>query len=168
MIARDSSPSDLVYIDANVFLNYILYDPQSIPLALVAGQFLEQVRDRQVNACTSLLTWDELTWVVRRELTLEDARKQGLEFLDFPWLQFLNVTKDVVKKAQEIVCLLNSLVICQFSYQIYNVRTAQYLNWLNSITGLELSTDKFLMAGERIFNLKRLAVKGFFLYFVDP
>ena len=103
MIAQDSSTSGLVYIDANVFLNYILYDPQSIPQALVARQFLEQVKDRQVNACTSLLTWDEIVWVVRRELTLEDARQQGLEFLDFPWLQFLNVTKDVVKKAQELI-----------------------------------------------------------------
>ena len=103
MIAQDSRTSGLEYIDANVFLNYILYDPQSIPQALVARQFLEQVKDRQVNACTSLLTWDEIVWVVRRELTLEDARQQGLEFLDFPWLQFLNVTKDVVKKAQELI-----------------------------------------------------------------
>ncbi|HME54385.1 MAG TPA: type II toxin-antitoxin system VapC family toxin [Candidatus Lokiarchaeia archaeon] len=103
MIAQDSSTSGLVYIDTYVFLNYILYDPQLIPQALVARQFLEQVKDRQVNACTSLLTWDELVWVVRKELTLEDARQQGLEFLDFPWLQFLNVTKDIVKKAQDLI-----------------------------------------------------------------
>ncbi len=103
MITQDSSPSGLVYIDTNVFLNYILYDPQLIPQALIARRFLERVKDRHVTACTSLLTWDELTWVVRRELTLEDARQQGLEFLDFPWLQFLNVTKDVVKKAQDLI-----------------------------------------------------------------
>ncbi|MEX2683137.1 MAG: type II toxin-antitoxin system VapC family toxin [Candidatus Sigynarchaeota archaeon] len=103
MIAQDSSTSSLAYIDANVFLNYILYDPRSIPQALVAKQLLEQVTNRRINACTSLLTWDEIVWVVRRELTLEDARKQGLEFLDFPRLQLLNVTRDVVKKAQDMI-----------------------------------------------------------------
>jgi aldehyde:ferredoxin oxidoreductase len=62
----------------------------------------------------------------------------------------------IVKKVQEMVCLINSLVICQFSYQIYGVRTAQYLSWMNSITGLNLKTEEFVQAGERIFNLKRL------------
>jgi predicted nucleic acid-binding protein len=103
MKAQDSSPSVLVYIDTNVFLNYILYDPQSVPQALVARQFLEKVKDRQINACTSLLTWDEVVWVVRRELTIEDARKQGTEFLDFPGLAFLTVTKDIIKKAQGLI-----------------------------------------------------------------
>jgi predicted nucleic acid-binding protein len=103
MKVQDSSPSGLVYIDANVFLNYILYDPRSVPQALVARQFLEKVKDRRINACTSLLTWDEVVWVVRRELTVEDARKQGMEFLDFPWLAFLTVTMDVIKKAQGLI-----------------------------------------------------------------
>ncbi len=62
----------------------------------------------------------------------------------------------IVKKGQEMICLVNSLVICQFSYQIYGVRTAQYLGWLNSITGLDLNLAEFQRAGERIFNLKRL------------
>jgi predicted nucleic acid-binding protein len=103
MKAQDSSPSGHVYIDTNVFLNYILYDPQLVPQALVAKQFLTKVKDRRINAYTSLLTWDEVVWVVRRELTIEDARKQGMEFLDFPGLAFLTVTKDIIKKAQGLI-----------------------------------------------------------------
>ena len=103
MNVLDSSSSGLVYIDTNVFLNYILYDPLSVLQALVAKQFQEKVRDRLINACTSLLTWDEVVWVVREELTLEDARKQGMEFLDFPGLAFLTATEDIIKKAQGLI-----------------------------------------------------------------
>lgn len=103
MNARNPGKSALVYVDANVFLNYILYDPKLVPQAVVAKQFLEQVLDRRVKACTSLLTWDEVVWVVRRELSIEDARMQGMEFLDFPNLTFLTVTRDTVKRAQGII-----------------------------------------------------------------
>jgi aldehyde:ferredoxin oxidoreductase len=85
----------------------------------------------------------------------------GLDLADYGYSQRVNPLgfdgkAAIVKKVQEMICLINSLVICHFSYTIYGVRTAQYLSWLNSITGLNLDTEAFARAGERIFNLKRL------------
>ncbi len=62
----------------------------------------------------------------------------------------------LIKKIQDVVCLVNSLVTCQYSYQVYGVSLATHLRWLNAVTGWGMSRDEFLQTGERIFNLKRL------------
>jgi aldehyde:ferredoxin oxidoreductase len=62
----------------------------------------------------------------------------------------------LIKKIQDVVCLINSLVICQYAYQYYGVSLATHLRWLNAITGWGLRMDEFIRTGERIFNLKRL------------
>jgi len=62
----------------------------------------------------------------------------------------------LVKKIQDVVCLINSLIICQYAYQVYGVNLSTHLRWLNAITGWGMEMDEFMQAGERIFNLKRL------------
>jgi aldehyde:ferredoxin oxidoreductase len=96
--------------------------------------------------------------------TVENRRPEagyGIDLAEYGYFERVNPLgfegkTSIVKKIQDMICLINSLVMCQFSYQMYGVRTAQYLSWLNSITGFDLKTDEFLQAGERIFNLKRL------------
>lgn len=62
----------------------------------------------------------------------------------------------LIKKMQDVVCLINSLVVCQTSYQKYGVSLATDLKWFNAITGLDMTNEEFMQAGERIFNQKRL------------
>jgi aldehyde:ferredoxin oxidoreductase len=62
----------------------------------------------------------------------------------------------LIKKIQDVICLINSLVVCQTSYQKWGVSLATDLKWLNAITGWDMTTEEFLQAGERIFNQKRL------------
>ena len=62
----------------------------------------------------------------------------------------------LIKKIQDVICLINSLVVCQTSYQKYGVSLATDLKWLNAITGWDMTHEEFLQAGERIFNQKRL------------
>ncbi|MBN1850135.1 MAG: aldehyde ferredoxin oxidoreductase family protein [Deltaproteobacteria bacterium] len=63
----------------------------------------------------------------------------------------------VVAKGQNLGALLDSLTICIFLWQTAGVRQpAIYLDLLNSATGLDMHVDEFLLAGERIFNLKRM------------
>jgi aldehyde:ferredoxin oxidoreductase len=62
----------------------------------------------------------------------------------------------VIKKIQDVICLINSLVVCQTSYQKWGVSLATDLQWLNAITGWGMTHGEFMQAGERIFNLKRL------------
>ncbi len=62
----------------------------------------------------------------------------------------------LIKQIQDVISLINSLVICQYSYQVYGVSLATNLRWLNAVTGWGMEMDEFRRAGERIFNLKRL------------
>jgi aldehyde:ferredoxin oxidoreductase len=63
----------------------------------------------------------------------------------------------VVAKGQNLGTLLDSLTICFFLWQTAGVRQpAIYLDLLNNTTGLDMNVDEFLLAGERIFNLKRM------------
>ncbi len=63
---------------------------------------------------------------------------------------------DAIKKIQDVICLVNSLILCQYAYQVYGVSLSTHLRWLNAITGWDMSMDEFMGTGERIFNLKRL------------
>jgi len=65
----------------------------------------------------------------------------------------------LIKKIQDVVCLVNSMVICQYAYQVYGVNLATHLRWLNAATGWRIHMDEFIRTGERIFNLKRLINK---------
>ncbi|MDA8125968.1 MAG: aldehyde ferredoxin oxidoreductase family protein [Deltaproteobacteria bacterium] len=62
----------------------------------------------------------------------------------------------LIMKIQDAICLISALVVCQTSYQKFGVSLTTDLQWLNAITGWEMSHAEFLLAGERMFNLKRL------------
>lgn len=88
------------YVDANTFLNPILYDTNVVPEAAAAAKFLMEVKVGHFEALTSFLTWDEVTWIVRKNVDVATARKKGQEFLTFPGLKFLPVTASIINKAQ--------------------------------------------------------------------
>jgi uncharacterized protein len=89
-----------LYIDANIFLNAILYSPDSNPEAARAVEFLEKVIHNEVEAHTSWLTWDEVIYIIRRNLGSSVSRKKGQEFLAYPNLIFENVTYEIIRDAQ--------------------------------------------------------------------
>ncbi|MFC1869775.1 aldehyde ferredoxin oxidoreductase C-terminal domain-containing protein, partial [Chloroflexota bacterium] len=87
--------------------------------------------------------------------------KHGIDLAEFGYPQGVSRLgfedkAGIVKKMQDLVCVINSLVICQKSFQSNGVRIATHVSWLNAITGWDMDIDEFLQAGERIFNLKRL------------
>ena len=62
--------------------------------------------------------------------------------------------EELVARSQDLMGLLDSLKVCKFS-QYGGARAADFLEWLNQVTGWGLGMDEFLTTGERIFNLKR-------------
>lgn len=58
-------------------------------------------------------------------------------------------------KCQDLMCLLDSLKMCKFSLA-GGVKVTHMIEWLNYVTGWDVSLQEFLKTGERIFNLKRL------------
>ncbi len=69
-----------VYVDVNVFLNSILYDPEEIPEAQKARDFLVEMSKGNILCFTSVLSWDELVWVIRKSISIDFARQKGEEF----------------------------------------------------------------------------------------
>ena len=93
----------MVYLDANVFLYPMLYDPATEPKAKRARDLLTDVVSGKIRASTSTLTWDEVVWVIWRLVGRPEAVRAGTLLLRFPNLRFVEVTGPVITKAQEVM-----------------------------------------------------------------
>jgi len=62
---------------------------------------------------------------------------------------------ELVAKTQDLMSLLDSIKLCKFI--LYGgAKVTHMLEWFNAVTGLGIDQTEFLMAGERIYNLKRM------------
>ena len=93
----------LLYIDSNVFIYPAIYDPDAIPEAARAKAKLHEIASGSIEAYTSTLTWDEVTWVIRRLFGPEKATAQGASFLKLPNLRLLKVDLEIVSQAQTLL-----------------------------------------------------------------
>jgi predicted nucleic acid-binding protein len=89
----------MIYIDANVFIYALAYNPNH-PSAAKSKSFLTDLRFNRVQACTTILTWDEVFWHLKKNRNESEAIKAGRMLLTFPNLIFIDMTKDVVDNAQ--------------------------------------------------------------------
>jgi len=62
---------------------------------------------------------------------------------------------EMVAKAQNWMALFDALKLCKFTI-IGGVQPSHMVEWLNCITGWNMSAEELLLTGERIFNLKRM------------
>ncbi len=92
-----------IYIDSNMFLNPILYKREENKEAKTSYNFLKRVINGEIKGYTSVLTWDELTYVVQKNISKSDALNKGQQLLLHPNLNFINTTMEIVKKSQEII-----------------------------------------------------------------
>ena len=93
----------MVYIDSNVFVYAVTYDPATNPKARRAIRVLKEVEGGQKRGETSLLTWDEVTWVVWKLKGYETGTKAGAALLKLRNLILLPVNSSVMVKAQQLV-----------------------------------------------------------------
>jgi len=93
----------LLYIDSNVFVYPVIYDPEVIGEAKKSKDFLLKIALGKVEAYTATVTWDEVAWVVRKVFGFEFSADESKKFLSFPNLRLLGVKKSTVFRAQELV-----------------------------------------------------------------
>jgi predicted nucleic acid-binding protein len=93
----------MVYLDSNVFLYTLLHDGSSNPKAQRAADILRGVEDGKARGFSSLLTWDEVVWVVWRLSGYEYALKAGASILRIPNMTFVGVDERVILRAQDLV-----------------------------------------------------------------
>jgi len=88
------------YIDSNVFLNPILYSDKK---AEAYKKTLNNIINNDFYAVTSVLTWDEVVFILGKKIGKDLAVKEGKKFLTFPNLFFVSVNVDIILKAQKIL-----------------------------------------------------------------
>lgn len=93
----------LLYVDSNVFIYPIIYDEEAVVEAKKSRDFLVKMALGKIEAYTSPLTWDEVTWVIRKLFGIQVSTDACRKFLGFPNLRVLGVRRSTVFKAQELV-----------------------------------------------------------------
>ena len=88
------------YLDSNLFLNPILYSDAK---AERCKRIIKEILQNEGEIVTSVLTWDEVTYVVEKKLGKIIAIKEGKNFLSFPKLKIFDVNKNILIRAQKIV-----------------------------------------------------------------
>jgi hypothetical protein len=92
-----------LYIDSNIFIYPAIYDSNAIQEAAKSKAKLLEIASGSIEGYTSTLTWDEVTWVVRRLFGVKQASAQGASFLKFPNLTLLRADSEVLSQAQSII-----------------------------------------------------------------
>ncbi len=88
-----------VYLDSNVFIYVILYSGE---IAEKSKEYLRKASDGEFNAYTSVLTWDEVVYVVGKVAGFEESLKVGKILLKMPFLEFLDVNYAICEDAQKL------------------------------------------------------------------
>jgi predicted nucleic acid-binding protein len=93
----------VAYLDSNVFVYSVTHDPAKSAKARDAIRILREVEEGETKGVTSLLTWDELAWVVWKLEGREAAARAAAAFLRLQNLSLLALTFATVLRAQELV-----------------------------------------------------------------
>jgi predicted nucleic acid-binding protein len=94
---------ELAYIDSNVFLYPVLYSKDADLRVEKAVEILKSIANGGLIAYTSVLTWDEVVWVVRKTMGSSEAQSQGQKLLGFPNLQFIKLDENILSQAQSLI-----------------------------------------------------------------
>ncbi len=75
---------------------------QNIPEVEFGRKVISSIERKDIQAYTSTLTWDEISYVVEKLLGRSDAIEIGRKFMNYPGLRFIPVDKDIMRRSQMI------------------------------------------------------------------
>ena len=90
----------MIYLDANIFIYSLINDDK---LGDKSRKILTKIPKRETNGFTSILTWDEVVYVLRKIIGIDKSIDEGNKLLNFPNLIFLDSNKKTIEKAQKIM-----------------------------------------------------------------
>lgn len=76
---------------------------QNNPKASSSRQILLRIAENEIDVGRSVLTWNELVWVLWKFFGKNVALIQGRKFLEFPNLKFLDVNEIAINKPQDLI-----------------------------------------------------------------
>ena len=92
------------YIDTNIFIYAVLNSKEKSKECI---QILKKIVNNKIIGYTSLLTWDEFYYTIKKFLKKEDAIEESAKFLQFPNLIFLSVNDKIIIKAHDLIKTYN-------------------------------------------------------------
>lgn len=92
----------MVYVDANPFI-YCAIEKHGDEKAIQSVAILTKIATQKISAATSILTWDELVWVCKKNLTVALAIEIGQSFLSIPNLSLVDTNKPAAEKASALM-----------------------------------------------------------------
>ncbi len=90
-----------IYVDSNAFILPVIGEDSGRTKG--AASLLRMIEAEKFQAFTSVLTWDEVCWVVMRVLGRADGVAAGKKLLGFPHLRFVEANSAVLSTAQSLV-----------------------------------------------------------------
>ena len=121
---------DKKYIDASVFIEGILRDDNN------SKEIILKISNKEFIGVTSVLSWDEIVFVVRKFLGDDIAKMEGHKFFRLPNFIFVDAKKEIIIKAQKLLEKYNLK-----PRDAIHAATAIYLN-INEIISLDDDFDK--------------------------
>ncbi|MEM2995397.1 MAG: type II toxin-antitoxin system VapC family toxin [Candidatus Bathyarchaeia archaeon] len=90
----------MLYLDSNVFI-YAALNMEEI--GEKARVLLRKVQQGEEQASSSVLTFDELVWAVKKHRSIEDAINAGEAFLNFPNVKLAVVDEELLALALNLI-----------------------------------------------------------------
>jgi hypothetical protein len=88
---------DKKYIDANIFIQGILREDNK------SKEIVLKIANNEFIGVTSVLSWDEVVFIVRKFLGKDIAKREGYKFFRLPNIIFADAKKEIIMKAQKLV-----------------------------------------------------------------
>mgnify|MGYP001581410639 FL=1 len=88
------------YLDSNVFIWPLLYDDEK---ADICKRIIFSLSEGKFIGYTSILTWDEVVYALRKQQGKFIAKEEGKRFLQLPKLIFIDANYTIVLSAQKMI-----------------------------------------------------------------
>ena len=130
------------YLDANVFIYPVIDNDR---MAEFYRKIIYEVISKKIQACTSILTWDEVIHYLIKERGKSFALMQSEKFLKLPNLYFIDASPSIIFKAHQLMKIHD-----------INPRDA-----IHVATALSCKSDE-IISEEKVFDkIKEIKRKGF-------
>ncbi len=90
----------MIYLDANIIIYSVINNDK---MGDKSREIMTKISRGEIDGFTSVLTWDEVVYILGKIIGTEKSIGEGNKFLNFPNLIFLDADKKIIENAQEIM-----------------------------------------------------------------
>lgn len=137
------------YIDASIFIQGILREDNN------CKDIILKIAKKEFIGVTSVLSWDEITFITKKFLGKDQAEIEGNKFFKLPNFMFVDAKKDVVLRAQRL-------------FKKYNIEPRDAIH---AATALQSGTNEIISEDtdfDKIQEIKRIDPKKYIDAKVKP